>query len=290
MKETDIETVSLEEIEDVATEIHGVAQRCCDMYARGLLQEEERDSRIAAALSGGFNSYLDRKSLRLRIEAEDWPTFASALSRWKEKGGAGNLQCCPWLFYFREDEELGIRYGEEAALPDKIRIMQLLEACRIPVEAFRPVPAGIPCPDEHPGHHPNEYVIGFEIWEQDGGLAGGDFRPGEEITLTDRYGLKTVIRIEEHYTTEAEKDRRHDDADYAGTGTIEGYTTERPRKIRVYISRKNDRIFCLAFFKENDDYALRFPLWEEYRKDRDEIRKIHEKIIRDLVDEYTPGR
>lgn len=288
MKETAVETVSREETENIADEIRGAAKRFCEMYARGLLREEDRGSRISEVLSDRINGFFDRKSLRLRVAAEDWPDFVSAVSRWKEDGSAEHLRTCPWLFYFRENEALGICYGDEAAVTDKIRILQLLEACRIPVEYYRPVPVGIVCPDEHPGHFPNEYVIGFEIWEQDGGLVRGDFQPGKEITLVDHHGLKTVIRVEEHYT-EAENDRRHDNADYAGTGTIEGYTTERPRKIRIYISRKSDRIFCLAFFKENDDYAMRFPLWEEYRRDRFEIRKIHEKIIRDLADEQTPG-
>lgn len=288
MKETAVETVSREEIENIADEIRGAAKRFCGMYARGLLQEEDRDSRISEVLSDRINSFFDRKSLRLCVKAEDWTDFAGAVSRWKEDGSAEHLRACPWLFYFRENEALGICYGDEAAVTDKIRILQLLEACRIPVEYYRPVPAGIVCPDEHPGHFPNEYVIGFEIWEQDEGLVRGDCRIGEEVTLIDHHGLKTVIRIEEHYT-EAEKVRCHDDADYAGTGTIEGYTTERPRKIRIYISRKSDRIFCLAFLRENDDYAMNFPLWEEYRRDRLEIRKIDEKIIRDLVDEHTPG-
>ena len=228
MNESAVRVITREEMDTFLADIRHAAGRICGMYARGLLVEEEMRSRFSRLLLNDIPDFMDSKSLRLRVSARDWPVFLSAVSTWRSDGLEHHLRACSWLFFFRADENRGIRYGDEASVDDNLQVLRLLDACRIPVEYYRPVPEGIICPDLHPAHFPGEYFVGFEIWNQDGGLSRGDCRIGETKTLVDHHGLKAVIRIEEH-TPEAEQDRCHD-ADYVGSGTIEGYTSSRPGK------------------------------------------------------------
>ena len=287
MNESVAEVISQEETDAVIRGIHEVTESACMRYARGLITEEDRFSFIAEAVDREIRSFLENKRLHLCVSARDWPGFLAEIRAWEKDGDDRRLQACSWLF---SGPATGTdsRQRKEAAVSDKAKVLKLLEACHVPIEYYRPVPEGIKCPDEHQGHFPNEYYIGDEIWEEDGGLARGDYRIGETKTLIDHYGLKTVIRIEQHFT-EAEKNRYHD-ADYEGTGTIEGYTSSRPRPIKVYLNRAGDRIRFLKLLKQNDDYQLSFPLWDAYCRDRSEIREIHDRIIRDLIDENENTR
>ena len=284
MNESSVEVITQEELDHNIRDICLAAEKYCSLYSRGLLAEEDRRFRIIDALNDGLWGFLRNKHLSLRIAAGDWPAFLNAVRAWRKDGDVRRLQVCSWLFFDRTDRDRNICCGDEASVHDKIRILTLLDACHVPIEYFRPVPDGIACPDYHPGHFPNEIIIGYEIWEQDSGLAQGNYRIGETKTLIDHHGLKTVIQIS-LYTPESEQNRFHE-SDFEGTGTVEGYTSSRPRQIKVYLNRKKGKISFLKFLVENDD-CLNFPLWQEYLEDRAGIHKLYEKIIEDLIADYT---
>ena len=285
MIETPVQVISREEADRFTGDVRSAAARLCAVYDRGLISRDDLLSRVSGLVFENLEQFLQKKNLRIRIAAGDWPAFAEAAGAWRKSGGPGRLQACSWLFSPDNDESRGIHTGDEASVYDKALVLGILDAFRIPVGLYRPVPEGIPCPDEHPGHFPNEYIVGFGIWEQDAGLASGDFRTGKEKILTDRHGLKTVIRILEY--TPAGMAGLWGGGYYTGSGTVEGYTSSRPREIRIYPDRKRKKIDCLKFFKEDDDYRLDFPLWKKYREDRAEIAAVRSRSVLDIVKEYS---
>lgn len=108
----------------------------------------------------------------------------------------------------------------------------------------------------------------------------------KQVTLIDHYSLKTILQIHQH-TIESEKNRYHD-FDYAGTGTIEGYTSARPRDMKIYLNKHKNQISGLKLFMDNDDYEVyySYPLWEKYREFSAEVNKIQDKIIKDLIADH----
>ena len=285
MIETPVHVISPEEADLLIADIHSEAAHACALYDCGLLSREDRFSRVSLMIFDSLEQFLRKKNLRVRIAAGDWPVLDEAVTAWRKDGDPERLRACRWLFFPDNDESRGIHFGDEASVTDKARLLGILDACYIPFGFYRPVPEGIPCPDEHPGHFPNEIVVGFGIWEQDAGLVSGDFRIGEEKTLVDRHGLKTVFTILEH-TPEGKTGRFHD-GNFIGSGTVEGYTSSRPRKIRIYINYRQKRIDFLKFLMENDDYGLDFPLWRKYREDRAEITAVCNRAVQDMIEAYS---
>ena len=283
MNESSARVISGQEANQVIQEIQTETGRYCRMFSRGLLRENDLFGKVSDTLIRVIPAFLERNHLRLRIASRDWPAFLDAVIAWRKDGDVRHLRACSWLTFFSSDEERGILFGEEASAFDKGRLLTLFDALHIPVEYYRPVPEGINCPDEYPGHFSSEYFIGDNIWEEDGGLGQGNFTVGETKTLIDHYGLKTVIRIEQHIPESGKSPRCG--FDFVGSGTIEGYTSARSREIKVYILK--GRVSCLQFFKGNDDMEIRFPLWEDYRKDRLKTHQIHEQIIMDLIKEHN---
>ena len=118
------------------------------------------------------------------------------------------------------------------------------------------IPDGIISPDDHPGHFPCEIVVGWDIWEDDGGLTRESFQFGDGITLIDHHGLKAQIKVTEKY------ERRFYTV-FVGLGTIEGYTASEPKIIKIEI--ENGRVHSLSFIQDGNDHAAfnSFPLWQE---------------------------
>ena len=280
MREAPVSVILPEEIDGNIKRAGERLARLRGAYRCGLLSGQQLRDEAALVFEEGFESFLADKRLRLRVAPGDWPVFAGALNAWKSDRQEAHLRACSWLYFFVGNEAKDIRFRDEAAAADKAGVLRLMEAFRVPAEYFRPVPEGIVCPDERPAHFPSEFIVGDRIWVNDESLAQGRCGPGEEITLVDHHGLKTELRIGRRIP-DAEKSSRQD-ADYLCTGSVGGYTSARKRKIRVYI--RDGRVSSLRFFKESDDYAVDCPLWREYRKDRDEIAGIRERIIDGMID------
>ena len=284
MNESMNEVLSGQETDDQITGIHQATERIRKTFRRGILSEDEINRRTAEVLDEDVLGFLKKKNLCLQIKSRDWLDFLNAVHAWKTDHEDQHLRVCPWLYCEKRGPVRGdftaVCRGEEATVSDKANVLRFLEACHVPVEYFRPVPEGVVCPDDHPAHFPGEYVIGWNIWEADNEPAQGKWRPGETRTLVDHHGLKTVMRIDQVF--EEDEKKHSGDADCTGTGTIEGYTSSRPREIKVFM--EDGRVDYLTFFRGNDD-NIDFPLWRPYYKDREEIRRIREKMIRDLIND-----
>lgn len=149
---------------------------------------------------------------------------------------------------------------------------------------FQTIPEGIIIPDDHLGHFPDEVVIGWDIWEDDGGLTKENFVLGDRIVLTDHYGLKAKIQVTEHLTSNRESGS---DIEFSGLGTVEGYTASEPKNIHIVVH--NEQIHSLSFIMDQDDMVVfnSFPQWQkalEYRRKFSEQRK---KVISDLMHHFS---
>lgn len=149
---------------------------------------------------------------------------------------------------------------------------------------FQTIPDGIIIPDDHQGHFPNEVVIGWDIWENDGGLTKENFVFGDRVLLVDHYGLKAKIQVTEHLTFNRES---RSDIEFSGLGTVEGYTASEPKKIHIVVH--NEQIHSLSFIMDQEDVSVfnSFPLWQkvlEYRRKFSEERK---KVISDLMHHFS---
>lgn len=143
---------------------------------------------------------------------------------------------------------------------------------------FPPMPNSVISPDDHPGHFPSDVIVGFHIWEDDGGLLGENFKLGDSITLTDHHGLKAQIQVMEQLPR-----ARRDHAEFVGIGTIEGYTASELKEIKIEVV--NGHIHALLFTQDSDDYAAfnRFPLWQEALECRRKGVELWESVISDLM-------
>ena len=157
-----------------------------------------------------------------------------------------------------------------------------MNAFHVPAELYKPLPQGVKRPDSRADRtRPHDYWIGWDIWEDDGGLLQKDFRLGSTITLTDHYGLKSIIQV----------DRRADDGPglvscdlcYAGTGTIEGYTSSRQREIKIFI--RHNRIYCLYCRRDSDDFGS--DLWKEYDEFMQSANEVFSGITDAIIREFT---
>lgn len=148
---------------------------------------------------------------------------------------------------------------------------------------FPPIPDGVITPDDHPGHFPNEVVVGFDIWEGGGDLLSESFKLGDSIILTDHHGLKAQIQITEHLKSDRKSGDHHT---FSGLGTIEGYTASNSKKIRISV--RNGQLHFLSFIQDNDDHTVfnSFPLWQEALAYRREFSEMREKSISDLMQHF----
>lgn len=163
----------------------------------------------------------------------------------------------------------------------------------ITAEAIEPMPEDCIKPDIHPGHFPNEYIIGWDIWENGVCMLSNNneharhstlasYEPSKATILTDHNGLKThlsslsVQQAEEGITG-------CNLQEYRGMGTIEGYTSSREREIRIFV--ENDRIHCLIFFVDEEDARAHrcFPLWQKYNEYLRRIDAVQRKAASDMI-------
>lgn len=171
--------LSRDEIDRVIQDAHEQIGKLSRNYRMGLLTEQDVQQRVRYVFHEVFDHFLDERGVRICVAAKDWNVFSTAVREWKKDGKEYHLQACSWLQFSRDDEAKGFKYGDEAAVADKVLLLEMLEAFHVPIEYYRPVPDGIICPDIHPAHFPGEYWIGEDIWEQDGGLCQGNIVPEE---------------------------------------------------------------------------------------------------------------
>ena len=146
---------------------------------------------------------------------------------------------------------------------------------------FQPMSDDTITPDNHPGHFPGEVVVGFDIWEDDGGLLSGNFKFGDSITFNEHHGLKAQIQVIEQLPC-----KREDYTEFVGIGTIEGYTASKPKEIRIEVV--NSQIHALVFTQDSDDLTVfnSFPLWQEALEHQRKAIELQENIISELIQRF----
>ena len=256
-----------------------------ELRKKGLLTEEEVAGEVLEILQQDFYGFLSEKGLRLRLnrsERNSWLRFTDDYCLWKSGKQPCSKRGSIWLVC-QEDGKKEIA----ASAFDKAQFFRLMGEYQLPLGYFEPLPDGAACPDDHAGYLPSDLIVGWRIWTDDGGLHTEDFPLGDILILTDHYGLKSRIRITEHPANGQDKSRRKIDADYIGTGTMEGYTTSREREIRIHL--ENGAIHSLFSTWDNDDRAEydRFPLWQESRDHLNAFLRIQEKVVMDLIESVS---
>lgn len=148
-----------------------------------------------------------------------------------------------------------------------------------PPAGLEPLPEDLIRPDYHAGHFPDDLIIGWDIW---GALQN------PQVMLDNAVHLKTPITLIDHHglKTKVEGLQNHKGSTYIGFGTIEGYTSARPREIQITTGPKG-QIRCLSTKQGKDDVNVfqRFPLWQEYHRKMQELAGQGEDIITQLISE-----
>ena len=110
------------------------------------------------------------------------------------------------------------------------------------------------------------------------------------VILTDHYGLKAHIKLVQDQKPDRlpvqTKGSAEHCTEYIGTGTIEGYTSDRPREIIITVSA-DDQIRCLFTEQDHDDRDAfkSFPLWKDYHQIIRKLEQEEEDIITKLMEE-----
>ena len=245
-----------------------------------------------------FSRYGCKGARSFRTIQGMWKRFTHDYYLWKSGSSPCSPYGDPWMIYTAtEGPAAGYFPGDEVSPELKEQFFRLMDAFCVPVALFRPNNDKNVTKRTQYAHHPRGMRIGFEIWDDDGGLLSDDVQIGSTYTLTDCDGLKSVITILEHNTTkEVVRDRRyyaHAFKDYwgftgchesfLGYGHIEGYTSTRDRAIDIAVV--NNTIYSMYTGLDNDDYEAQseFPLWREAYDYKNKICKSTLVPIRRLM-------
>ena len=246
--------------------------RSCNNYKRGLESPDEVYKDFCTVLYEGFYDYLPRIGLETRFNDSTWERFTEDYDLWKRGSRLCTETGSAWLL--NND-------FVEASIHEKTVYFKLMEAYRVPLASLKPIPDHVFKPKCH--FHSGSLIITFDLID-DGGLYLDDNPIGKEYILIDDYNLKASLQIERA----GKYDEIHNimDPQYVASGTIEGYTSLRSRKI--YISEKRDNKVWFYTNMEKDDYDIHrvFPLWKEYNEFEEERRKKREEHIKSLVTHF----
>jgi len=228
-----------------------------------------------------------------------WSRFTDDYNLWRSGGSPCSLIGDPWLSYKDfEGPAAGFFRGDEVSPAIKEQFFKMMDAFCLSFSYYLPYPSDMILNHTRYAHHPMCTRIGFDIWEDDGGLLSKGFQLGSTVTLTDCYGLKSVIKILDHQTSHEDVEEKryyaHAFNDYwgftrchesfFGYGHIEGYTSTKDREIDIAVV--DGRIFSLytVMLDEGDlNAAYSFPLWEEHNSFKGFLRAKQREAIRRLT-------
>ena len=316
---------------DLNENISRITEQCrkiSTLYKRGYMTDDEKQRELSYLFFDGLRAFLREHGIYLRISAANWADFLRDYQLWAEKQPAlpeeiiplsdkedgqkadeksrTSSETAPWLCLRKERISGGTEYGTEASPPDKAAFFSLMQTFCLEPGFYEPLGEGTAEPailmSSEGSYDLN--IGGTDVWQDDGGLLSETFRLGDTIVLTDRYGLKAKIQV-----TEAIPDKGifKKEADFIGTGFVEGYTTERPREIRIRLteyrpargypekdgtSAKDDpvkrQVFSLEFAADADDKALfrDFPLWQEWHRLQDRKNEQYDAAMNRIIEKY----
>ena len=262
-------------------DLYGHFRKLSQMVRRGFMTQEERQTKMEAALFDAFRMFLWRNGLLLRIGNASWAAFSEDHKLWKTGKAPDSAADQPWLLY-RRDEDKGLPEAE--ALPeDRAGFFRLMEALHLPEAYFKPVPEDVISPEWIPGHYPDQWLIGNaegDYWTDDGGLLKAADPVGQAFILTDRLGLKTCLTIDE-----VKPDSYNPAVTiYKGKGMVEGYFAPEAREISLTV--RDGRIIYLSAFKvfsEDTVFFEEFFLWDRYNRYMKKSRGLWDEALTSLI-------
>lgn len=266
-----------EHIENQYSEFRSV---CKKLHRRGMMTEDNVRGEFINGFKSGFLDYIRDKGFRLSINAAGWTRFLEDYQLWDKGELPASTSGKAWL-----------RYENSEATPlDRRFFFELMAAFNVPMNYFEPLRDGAYHDDYRLGHFPGEMIIGHNIWEDDGGLLSDDFRLGSTINLTDHYGLKSIITVNEFVPrkTLGENDEwviRYEY--YEGYGTIEGYTKPEGSCLELYTWY--GKLNSIGFYPDEEDWKAHnsFPLWKEQIEHEEKWRRIYDNTIDGLIRRFV---
>lgn len=249
-------------------ELHAELAKLADRLRRGYLTESEADRGLRSLYEKRFSWFLSVCGVYLRIDGASWVRFCEDARLYRSGLAPDSRAGESWLWYGGRvpDKDGGTgwsNHAEEASPGDRTQFFRLTDAFCLPDEYFMPLPDGIPCPDSnlYPAGGGYLRTVRFSCSKDDGLSAAGPEAVGKRFLLTDRYGLKA--RLEILGPTPAQKQVGSPLLALEACGSIEGYSSERIRRISV--AKYQNNLFLLQSVQEADDEAAygSFPLWQE---------------------------
>ena len=280
--ETIIEAIPEKDLAEITEQNEYKCRRISGAFRNGLLTHDEALLQVKSVFADGFYGFLSEKRIGVRMTSDNWESFLNDYHLWKEDKLSGTNSAKPWLFYYAEKIEGGLKSGADASALDKRSFFRLMDSFMVPPEFFQPLPREFAKPDFIPMALADDLKIaGEDVWADDGGLSSEGFELGNTITLTDHYGLKSVIKITEHLIG---GDSARREADYIGDGYIEGYTEKKPHRIKIRLWK--GQIFSLYTIADKEDMSefQSFPLWKAWRENNDRTDAILTEAIEMLLE------
>ena len=291
---------------DLTENINRFTEECrkiCGRYKKGFLTDTEIQRELDYLTFNYFTVFLKEHRVYTAFTAANRADFLRDYRQWAEKNltseeadfrpfagedeaSSAVPETIPWLCLIKENVYGGTEYAEEASPQDKAAFFTLMQAFCLDPDHYEPLPKGAAAPAVlASGEGSWDFRMGGNnVWQDDGGLLSETFSLGDTIVLTDRYGLKAKIQVKEAVPKEEIPQR---EADFIGTGFVEGYTTERPREIRIRLTDR--RPIFLEFAMDADDYAhfRNYPLWKEWQELTD--RKYYQHILsrEKIIEKYS---
>ena len=245
---------------------------CRDLY-RGLLSEADVHQKFEDVFYNGFSKYIKDKGFRLSMNAAGWTRFAEDCRLWENGELPASTSGKAWLLY----------ENREAMPLDRRFFFELMAAFNVSVQYYEPLRDGAYHDDYMPGRFPGEMIIGNNIWKDDEGLLSDDLRPGSTIELTDHYGLRSVILINEFIPRKEFNGAIRHCEYYKGHGSIEGYT--KPAGSYMELCLCDGKLSYIDFYPDTEDWNAHnsFPLWKEQIEHEEQRRKIYDSAINGLI-------
>ncbi len=242
-------------------------------YRRGVLSANERYQLYHNIFFVRFLEFVRNTGLRRSFDDRSWAQFQKDHAAWKAGGILPVISPDPWLSL----------HGKEACALDRMCFFKLMGSFQVPLDYFEPYPDSCLIPD----CYFNAYGDGLSgsvnfSSADDGGLFSGDDPVGKTFVMTDGNGLKAEIEIVREATAEDNNNNRFV-AKYIGTGTIEGFTSARRRKISVNKNGPGRIAFYLSVDNDDMDVFRGFGSWKEFHYLRDEKDARHRRYVESLM-------
>ena len=257
-----------------------------DLYKNGLISYDHALSRFAAIFNEAYG-IIPALRLSVRMNTFNQDQFIQDYSQWPNKSISPSDSSLEWL-WSDASESPEKACWVPAAPQEKDLLLQLFSALFIPAEYLKLAPPDTVCPFVYASdsHNP-EIVIPCVI--NDDGLLSHQSPAGHHFTLTDKYGLKIFLCVQSEKRDFLHHPKQPDGYWLECIGSIEGYTTNLPRPISLYIN--NGEIYRIKYQAEPEDHSLfhSYPLWQNYFRYLDHQKSTFEKMIKGIFTSHTQG-